>query len=515
MKTLVLRQSRLTPGLRLWLLSTASACSEDIPSEIWHTVCVHLDRVSLSAVRRVCHRLADIAAHYLFQKLYVTWLPRSLERLKTLASHPNLRYRIKTLVFEQELLQAELANFDIWKQHADAIWILTIQEDLDQGKDPERAEALSNLRRRLEPWKRLIKDEDLGCIHQMVVTLVNGQQDLLADRGTPGMLARLISRLPNLDTIQMMSASPYEAWTYHGCDAEEPDMADDDRWGFVRLSLEAELLVSCPYADNDHWRRPLQPFSLLLRAIASAPTRTTNLRIGAIPADFWMGGDKPWTYESIVMPTMGTGLLTLRSLDLRLVVDTGNHRMAHFLQRCPNVTHLKLRIHSTAAATAYAGASGPRGGVYWQLRLLSDISGLLAPLHLPHLQHLKIDQFSITEEAFTTFVEAHAETLRSMVFRIPYMTSPDHPTLRISSWEKVLGEVAPFMSLEQVDLGMLGDSALSALFDSEGQIYDRRWDNRKTRFCAFASAVAAYLVAGGKGDFPRYEATVEGVGCEM
>ena len=501
MKTMPLRQSRLTPKLRLWSLSTGCAKFENTPNEIWHAICEHADRLSLFVIRRVCHRLADIAAHYLFKDLYIVWLPRSIERLVAVASHPRLRYHLKTLFFEQELLREELATFDGWKELTDAECVLYRQEDLDEGKGSERREAMLKLRRHLKSWKRLVKDGDLRCIHEMVTRLVKSQQELLAGSESPGMLACLISRLPNLDTIRMVSAASYRYTYNYDFHGEEPDL-NDDRWHFARHSLDAELLVGCALDHDDGWRKPLPPVTLVLRAMASAPTRITNLRIFAVPADFWMTGDKPWSYESSVMPTLGNGLLTLRFLNLRLLVDYGNRRMAHFLQSCCNVTHLKLSIHSTAKTRMAEEAQSPD---YWGQYPMSDISEVLMPLRLTHLQHVIIDQFSVTEEAFVGFIKTHAETLRSMRFKTPYMTSPDHPTLRISSWEKAIVEVAPFMSLEHVELGMLGDSSLSALLNPEGIICDNGWGNRQKRFCAFASAVAAYLMTRGRGDYPKYE----------
>lgn len=530
------RQTRLTPKLQLWSLSPASVSFENLPNEIWHEVCACLDRESLAATRRVCHRLADIAAHQLFQELYVNWLPSSIDRLSTIASHPRLNRHVQALVFEQELLRQNLTNFDDWMSCVDISPLIDRQRSGDDQKDPDINEIhpdidswvtpLHETQRRVHAiLSRFVKDQGtiladagrlgirsvdslaqdekfVGCMHGMISKLVKDQRALLADPGTPGMLAHLISSFLNLNTIQM-TAMISDEWTSY--DDDELDTEALNRWNAARDSLQAGLLVSntFEYGENPLYQA-LQPTKLILDSVAAAPTRIRTLQVDAIPAEFWMGEGELWSYESNPRRDKGKGLLTLRSLDIRLIIDRGNNRMAQFLQDCANITDLKLHIYDRSITDQEANSS------YVTSLLdgdpLGEISEVVQPLRLGQLQNLVIDRFSITEEAFVTFMKTHSETLRSIIFKMPYMITSGHHSIRVSSWEQAIREVTPFMSLKHADLGIIMDSALVLLYSEDidlGGCYCHGVRNQRIRM--FASSVSAYLMSRGQAQYPKYE----------
>ena len=534
MKPSTLRQTRLTPTLHLWTLSPASVSFENLPSEIWHEACANLDRKSLATARRVCHRLADIAAHHLFRELYVNWLPSSVDRLSTIASHPKLNHYVQALVFEQELLRQDLTNFDDWKSRMDTSPLLDRHRSGDDQTDPECNEMhpeidlwdgpLHEAQRCLHAilsrfvkdqgtiladagglgikfLDHLAQDEFLGCMHGMVSKLVKDQRALLADPGTPGMLGHLISSFSHLNTVRMTAMDSY-GWTSY--DDGELDTEALNQWNAARESLQAGLLVSSAFEyDEDPLRKALQPIKYILDAAAAARTRIRNLQIEVIPAEFWMEGDEPWTYKSDTQRNKVKGLPKLRSLDIRLIIDRGNNRMAHFLQHCANITNLKLHIYARSFTNQEADSSYVTS--LWDSHPLGEISEVLKPLRFGQLQNLVIDRFSITEEAFVTFMKTHAETMKSIIFKIPYMITPGHQSTRFSSWEHAIKEVAPFMSLKHVDLGNILDYALSRLYSEDmhlGGCYCHGVRNQRIRM--FASSASAYLMSRGQAQYPKY-----------
>ena len=535
MKPPALRQTRLTPKLQLWSFPPASASFDDLPNEIWHGVCAYLDRSSLAATRRACHRLADIAAHNLFQDLYVNWLPSSIDRLSTIASHPKLNRHVQALVFERELLRQDLTDFDVWNSCVDISPLIDSQRSGDDQKDldcnemhPEidlwdgpthgrqrRVHAI--LSRFVEDQGTILadagrlgtaslvslaEDEFLGCMHGMVSRLLKDQRALLADPGTPGMLAHLIASFPNLNAIQMTAINSDKWLSY---DDGELDTEALNRWDAARDSLQAGLLVSNAFEyGEDPGTKALQPTKHVLDAVAAARTPIRLLQVDAIPAEFWMGGGEPWTFESNPHRDNGNGLLTLQSLDIRLIIDRGNNRMAQFLQHCANITNLNLHVYARSTTNQETDSSYVTS--LWDGYPLGEISEVLKPLRLGQLQNLVIDRFSITEDAFVTFMKTHSETLKSIIFKIPYMTKSGHQSMRASSWERAIREVAPLMSLKHADLGNILDSALSLVFSEDidlGGCYCHGVRSQRIRM--FTGSVAAYLMSRGQAHYPKYE----------
>lgn len=553
MKPSALRQARLTPKLHLWSLSPASVSFGNLASEIWHEVCAYLDRKSLAAVRRVCQRLADIAAHNLFQDLYVNWLPNSIDRLSMIASHPKLSRHVQSLAFEQRLLRQDLTNFDDWKSCVDISPLI----DREMSVDGQRDQDGNEIHPEVDPWDgpfedqaqrrmhalllRVLRgqatiiadagrlgieasvnpaqDRDLACIHDMVSKLVEGQpflrcmhtvllklvedqQALLADPGAPGLLGHLMFSLPNLHTLRMTPLT-FGEWTDYDCC--EPDFEAFERWNVARESLQAGFLLSDAFEYGEVLpHKALQPIQLVLDALAVAPTPVKKLQVCAIPAHFWMGGDEAGIHESNLMRQKEKKFLSLQSLDIRLIMSRRNNGLARFPQHCANVTYLNLRLYAGSSTNPEAGSFCVRS--LWDGYPLGDISEILKQLRLSHLQTLVVDRFSIAESAFVTFLKSHTETLRSITFKIPYMIEPVQQATGVSSWENAIRELAPLMSLKHADLGELQDSALSILFrkdsDQDGFYCP---DIRDGKIRRFSASVAAYLLSGGQAHYPKYE----------
>ena len=85
------------------------------------------------------------------------------------------------------------------------------------------------------------------------------------------------------------------------------------------------------------------------------------------------------------------------------------------------------------------------------------------------------------------------------------MTASAQQPSGVSSWEKAIREVAPFMCLKHVDLGELQDSALSILFRQDSYFGVHYYNKRDQNIYTFRSSVAAYLLLRGQAIYPKYE----------
>ena len=113
-----LQQSRLTSHSDLYNLSAFSKSminlSAEIWHKIWHIICRHVDRRSLVAIRLTCLMLSSIATPYLFDNLYLNWLSSSVRRIQKIAARPSLACHVRTLIFEQDTLCQEFAQYYSW-----------------------------------------------------------------------------------------------------------------------------------------------------------------------------------------------------------------------------------------------------------------------------------------------------------------------------------------------------------------------------------------------------------------
>jgi len=85
-------------------MSNSSTQTGAFPAEIWHLICGNLEHTDLVSMRFASRGLADIAAEYLIQTIYLDTSFESFARLQGVASHPLLRKGVTKLIYEAGLL---------------------------------------------------------------------------------------------------------------------------------------------------------------------------------------------------------------------------------------------------------------------------------------------------------------------------------------------------------------------------------------------------------------------------
>lgn len=505
MAALSLYQLRLTPRLGLYQLSPSSSSMVNLPAEIWHMICGHVDRWYLAPLRRVCSKLADIAATYLFEKIYVNWLSRSFEKFTAIAAHPKLRYHVKALLIEQNYLHQRYTDFETWKLDADTSNFSNYISEEEMAKGIEVNETVDRYRSAIVQRPLPANEEHQRCLHQVMITMLTDQRALLGDSQLLQWLDDAISKMPDLSALQTTTSSSLKEYL----DTFNESRQDFDRSELVAILMRAETFLPSPF-DKDlttkHYHIPLQPINHIFRAAFTVPPILTTLSISALPFGFW-DLEQPQGYWNSCKIAVEHAFTKLRLLRVGLIIDwdrgstpSAHHQIAHFLGSARDITTLVLTIDT--ARLQSGEMSDPLDRVYNDGHVLWDISNILSNLRLLHLQTLKIKQFCVTEDAFSSFMRNHAETLRNISFSASYIKSPTDHTTRISGWERALKEIAPAMSLKDVHLGLFEDPWLSAKLRAKIASSDPLIPGRD--YSSFCTSVEDYLRSSAKTNYPKF-----------
>ncbi|KAL9030661.1 MAG: hypothetical protein Q9196_001248 [Gyalolechia fulgens] len=479
----------------------------NLPAEIWHIICGYLDREYLPSLRLVCTKIAHVAATPLFAEIYVNWLPRSFHRLTAIAAHPHLRRLVKTLFFEQCLLDKRYKDFELWREVADNRFVLFQLAVEDERKGIEVDETMAIYRSNICRHGIPRDDETLKCLHQVVTVLLHEQKSLLKDPHLLPVLAGAMAKLVSLRTIQTVSGR-----RNLDCDNMFDQPSVDDRSQRAAYSLQSETFLAYPFCLSVSTEQLLKPLDFVLKAMRGSTPAVRVLTIADLPFDSWES-NKPNGYWNAIDDAFGN----LHSLKLCLIAEgtiipPTHQQIAHFIGRCRSITAIELDIDERKRWSVEDPLIEDPWDSIWGV--LRDISDLLGRLHLCHLQRLQINRFRISEEAFVSFMTQHAATLRSISFSQSYMTSPGDHVTRIPSWERAIRQVAPLMSLTHVDLGRFRDSMISDLtemVDSKGanrlhsSFFSVDYQNIGHRHQAYCRRVSDYLRRGGEGDYPKPE----------
>lgn len=86
-----------------------------LANEIWNQVFSYLPSVSdLKNLRLVDSRFEILAATPLFHTIHVAFYPMYLDRLTAIASLPHLRFSVRKIMFDGEVLDNAFLDFDKW-----------------------------------------------------------------------------------------------------------------------------------------------------------------------------------------------------------------------------------------------------------------------------------------------------------------------------------------------------------------------------------------------------------------
>ncbi|KAL8895462.1 MAG: hypothetical protein Q9207_008164 [Kuettlingeria erythrocarpa] len=514
------RQSRLTSCMSILSMSAESTSLLNLPAEIWHTICTHINRSSLPSLRLVCRKLAEIAAPHLFRELYVNWLPRSISDITAVAAHPVLRQHVKRLVFELSILDPRYKDFQYWQLSCNLGTTVRQLRDFEEaGKGLEVDERVLQYLKKIELHGLLPNETDRRCIHALMANRLNEQEELLKDPQTREFLAIAVSSLIALEKITTTNSARYIDPLYYPILADVPaflgeDEKDIERWKTLATCQQVDYLLPQPYfATRSDFPDLLRlRFALIARATGVAAFKVKALDIAASPAEcvelsVMRRSEKCFQSDTCV---------SLRSITLRLFTDHDDSptvpefsQIARFLQTAVLVTNLQLEF-GPHGSSAYDYSSNPLGR-YFDCAKLWDVSGMMDKIRLPHLQSLEVHRLCITEDSFGSFMRLHAPKLRYIAFHAAHMKSPgDRDAMPYSRWQRAIIDIAPFMSMDHVHLGLIEDSWLSSRLRYEQSLRDEckrplSYVSRRSRYPEYCRQVSAYLRCKGNVEYPRYE----------
>lgn len=500
-------------------MSSGSSSLVNLPAEMWHLICACIDRSSLPSLRRVCQKLAAIAAHHLFRKLYINWLPESILSIAAVAAHPILRHHVKCMVFEINLLSPHFADFDYWQSSSDLQYTVRGIRGWEECKEPEVGDRVLQYWEKIELQGLPSSETHKKSLHSVMVKLLHDQRLLLNDPETSNLLADAMSSLTALEAIVTTNSAKYiDEMRYHIFDdipvllGEHED--DIGRWEFLSYRQSVDCLLRRPFSGARSDFRDLAPLPLAIiaSAMSVAAPRLKALTITAFLADFMETGTARLSGEWFQPAMYGS----LRSIALRLVTDddgdpsaSGLSQIGCFLQNAVFLTDIQLEFGPNVWIPD--GVSNNPLNRYFDQNVCWNISEMMNKIRLPHLKSLQVYRFCITEDSFTAFMRFHAQTLRHVSFYHAHMRSPgDYDAMPFSRWQRAITDIAPIMSLNHVDLGLIEDSWLSSRLRYEESLGEESlffsiWSTRCMQYLVYCRQVFAYLQSKGHIEYPKFE----------
>ena len=379
---------------------------ERLPPELLATVCSFSDIRSLKKLRLVNKTFADIAAKFLFEALHVTLIPRYLHKVTEVAHHPTLRFHVRTLFFNDHILDQKFAEYEIWKA------------EVDKVQYPQA---------------------DLERCHTYTCDLLAEQKAFFDDRMDLPMLSAALAMLPNLQTI-----GPYSDIDDH------EDLRD----------VQRNTLLKNPFISVWRSRQPglARPLVSLLSGLGLSRRRILNMETNAIPWSFWKE-DGPSGVQNGALQLIHAAFRHLESLNVWIVVDAYDlevsmqgimpHSITSFLGAAHSLRRLELKFQCRQDCDWSTFE-----GVNWMAREAPRAGPLLAMLTLPSLAILSFATCILTEESFIGFIGRHATTLKSLCL---IMIVLDNQSTEPTSWERVWKQLAPLLNLDVIDLNSIAD----------------------------------------------------------
>ncbi len=342
---------------------------------------------------------------------------------------------------------------------------------------------------------------------------LNEQEGLLENLQTREVLATAVSSLTALEGITTTNSARYIDPLYYDIHADVPAFLgegkkDIERWETLATCQQVDHLLFQPYlATRSEFPDLLRlRFALIAQATGVAALKIKALDIAASPVECAELGK---CFQSATR-------VSLRSITLRLFTNHDGSptlaefsQVARFLQNAVLVTNLQLEF-GPHGLSAYDSSSNPLSR-YFDRTNLWDISGLMDKIRLPHLKSLQVHRFCITEESFISFMRLHAPNLRYITFHAAHMKSPgDRDAMPFSRWQRAIIDIAPIMSMDHLDLGLIEDSWLSSRLRYERSLRDEckrpvPYVSRRSRYPEYCRQVSAYLQCKGNIEYPQYE----------
>ncbi len=274
-----------------------------LPPELLAQVCSLSDIRSLKKIRLVNTTCARIAAQYLFEGLCLSLIPRYLDKVTEVAFHPTLRFHVRTLYFDFDILDEKYADYKTWEMTIDTREPIIAEEI--RPKYPETAR-----------WQ--CSQADLDRFHTNFHCLLASQKSLFDGQMDRVVLSVAFAMLPNLRTIESIEntchdgavATPYDSIKGY-----------EKNWVATLSDIQRDTLLPDPYLHFSVSSLPglTRPLASLLSSLGLARKQIRTIEL-CIPWQFWKQ-ECPSGYERGVQPHICVAFRCLESLDIHLMVD--------------------------------------------------------------------------------------------------------------------------------------------------------------------------------------------------
>ena len=251
---------------------------ERLPPELLAHVCSSVSDIrSLKKLRLVNTKFAQIAAQFLFEGLCLALIPRYLNKVTEVAFHPTLRFHVRTLYSDGDILNEKFADYETWEAAID-----TREQLASEGTLPTRAKNPDTAR-----WH--CSQLDLDRSHANFRNLLASQKALLGSGMDLEVLSTALARLPNLRTIK-----PIESSYLEGAEATPYNSirGDEKNWIPIVSDLQVETLLPDLYFRCSLSSQPGigQPLASVLSGLGLTRKQIRTMELNDVPWEFWKHG---------------------------------------------------------------------------------------------------------------------------------------------------------------------------------------------------------------------------------
>ena len=465
-----------------------------LPPQLLAQLCSFSDIQSLKKIRLVNTIFAQIAAQYLFEGLCVTLIPAYLEKVAEVALHPTLRFYVRTLYFDYEILDGSFAIKSIWKAEIDA------SKPLIPTGESTVAEVCTPIQEAMSKYSQ----SDLDRYHTNFCRLFASQRTFFDGRMDLAILPAVLDLLPNLRTIESLEnllsreylpTSPYNS-----------ARGNAYSWVPVLSDMHRDTLLPEPFVDPFVSLQPglARPLVSLLFGLGLSQRQVHAIDTGEIPWSFWEQ-DGLSVLQQEKQPLIHAAFRHLKHMRINILIDAyglkGRRQgrqgllpasITHFIGAAPRLRLLDLKFQWYGES--YAWSRSDRANK--EARTYPPAEQIFAALTFPSLAIFRLKFCTLTEETMIDFTERHAITLKEVCMSTVVL---HNEAGRSTSWERALKHIAPTLSLDCARLQRLRSDDIVKVILAE-DAFDHAWDSRHAAYC---QRLTDFLYHGGRTECPK------------
>lgn len=442
-----------------------------LPPELLARVCSLSDIRSLKKIRLVNNTFTHIAARHLFDGLCVTLIPECLDKFTEVAFHPTLRFHVRTLYFNYDILDKNYADFALWKL------LIVYQFDYYDG-DPGAKDQFLN--------PTTCSQSDLDRCHANFCSLLASQNACFDSRIDLATLSAAFASLPNLRIIKAMDT----AFRYD-VPLSPSDLQRD-------TSLLEPFINSSVYSTQPEISRPL---ASLISGLGLTRKRILTMEMKRIAWSFWENNG-PSGFLHDAERLIHAAFQHLESMTVHFGVDLYDLQVrlqgmlppsiTRFIGSSPRLRRLELGF----SACDIGGEQTEFDGTNWLPIIYPRAGQLFAALTLPNLAIFRLNCCTLTENILKQFITRHSTTLKEVVMAGVVLENRSEES---TSWEKTLKDIAPIMFLDVAALASLSSDDIESIVLAG----DPDLEARLSRSKAYCLALTLFLLSRGRAPCPR------------